>query len=228
MIFRFFADRDLQTIFYNTIIAEKWVCFKTCSYHLMLYNIQHKGECIMAYYHCSPTPGLSMLEPRKPESFEKPARVYLTTLLPMALMYAVRNYEYSYGYTKEGQIHFDEYFPNALEILYRGKSASLYLCDPRSTEPTKIPNEAVSEAAVPVVGETYIPDACEALLEQERLGALVIRRYHELPEEMLSWIRKVQTDIIKESDLINTPGPKADYYRAHYPDSWAMAEKENT
>ena len=65
-----------------------------------------------------------MLEPRKPESFEKPARVYLTTLLPMALMYTVRNYEYSYGYTKEGQIYFDEYFPNALELLYRGKSAA--------------------------------------------------------------------------------------------------------
>ena len=57
----------------------------------------------MAYYHCSPTAGLTVLEPRKPESFEKPARVYMTTLLPMALMYTVRNYEYSYGYTKEGQ-----------------------------------------------------------------------------------------------------------------------------
>ena len=65
-----------------------------------------------------------MLEPRKPETFEKPARVYMPTLLPMALMYTVRNYEYSYGYTKEGQIYFDEYFPNALEILYRGKSAA--------------------------------------------------------------------------------------------------------
>jgi hypothetical protein len=180
----------------------------------------------MAYYHCSPTAGLTVLEPRKPVSFEKPSRVYLTTLLPMALMYAVRNYEYSYGYTKEGQIHFDEYFPNALEILYRGKSASLYLCDPEKTESTKIPNEAISETAVPVISEIHIPDACEALLEQERLGALVIRRYHELPESMLDWIRKVQSDIIKEANLLNTPGPKADYYREHYPESWAIAEKE--
>lgn len=180
----------------------------------------------MAYYHCSPAAGLTVLQPRKPESFEKPARVYLTTLLPMALMYAVRNFEYSYGYTKEGQIHFDEYFPNALEILYRGKSASLYLCDPQSTELTKIPNEAASEAAVPVISETYIPDACEALLEQERLGTLVIRRYHELSEEMLKWIRKVQAEIIQKADLIHTPGPKADYYRTHYPESWAIAQKE--
>lgn len=177
----------------------------------------------MAYYHCSPTAGLTVLEPRKPKSFNKPAKVYLTTLLPMALMYAVGNYEYSYGYTKEGQIHFDEYFPNALEILYRGKSASLYLCDPESTETTQIPNEAASEKAVPVISETLIPDACEALLEQERLGTLLIRRYHELPEKMLDWIRKVQTEIIQEANLVHTPGPKADYYREHYPESWALA-----
>lgn len=180
----------------------------------------------MAYYHCSPSAGLTVLEPRKPEAFKKPPRVYLTTLLPMALMYAVRNYEYSYGYTKEGQIYFDEYFPNALEILYRGRSASLYLCAPEKTETTKIPNEAVSETAVPILSETHIPDACEALLEQERLGALVIHRYHELSERMLNWIRKVQTDEIREKNLLNTPGPMADYYREHYPESWAIAEKE--
>ena len=180
----------------------------------------------MAYYHCSPNAGLTVLEPRKPESFEKPARVYLTTLLPMALMYTVRNYEYSYGYTKEGQIYFDEYFPNALELLYRGKSASLYLCDPEKTQPTRIPNEAISETAVPVISETCIPDACEALLEQERLGTLVIHRHHELSDGMLNWIRKVEADGIRNSNLLNTPGPMADYYREHYPESWVIVERE--
>ncbi|MBQ9858771.1 MAG: hypothetical protein IJO77_07210, partial [Oscillospiraceae bacterium] len=82
----------------------------------------------MAYYHCSPCAGLTVLKPKKPMRFDKPSRVYLTTLIPMALMYAVKNYEYTYGYNKEGKIYFYESFPNALEILYRGKSASLYLC----------------------------------------------------------------------------------------------------
>ena len=181
---------------------------------------------MMAYYHCSPTAGLTVLEPRKPDSFTKPKGVYLTTLLPMALMYGIRNYEYSYGYTKEGQIYFDEYFPNALEVLYRGKKASLYLCDPRSTGTTRIPNEAVSEEAVPVIRETVIPDVCEALLEQERLGALVIYRYHELSERKLEWIRRVEADIIREKDMLNHDGPMADYYRTHYPESWAIVEAE--
>ena len=174
----------------------------------------------MTYYHCSPTAGLTALRPGKPKTFDKPARVYMTTLLPMALMYSVQNYEYTYGYTKDGQIHFDEYFPNELEILYRGKSASLYTCAPETIETTQIPNEAASARDVPVLSETVIPDAYEALLEHERLGTLVIRRHHELPDRMLEWIRKAEADVIRKHDLLNNPGPMADYYREHYPQSW--------
>lgn len=89
----------------------------------------------MEYYHCSPVAGLTTLQPKQPESFEKPAGVYMTTLLPMALMYAVRNYEYTYGYTREGQIYLDEYFPNALEILYRGKPACTGVLPALPTQP---------------------------------------------------------------------------------------------
>ena len=181
----------------------------------------------MAFYHCSPVSGLRILEPRKPTAFDKPARVYMTTLLPMALMYSIQNYEYTYGYTKEGQIYLDEYFPNALEILYRGKRASLYLCNPGTTETTQIPNEAISEVAVPILQEIVIPDACEALLEQERLGALVIRRYHELPERAYDWILKTEVDCIRKAGILHSPGPMADYYRTHYPESWAIVEREH-
>ena len=180
----------------------------------------------MAFYHCSPTSGLTILEPKKPESFDKPACVYMTTLLPMALMYGVRNYEYSYGYTKDGQIYFDEYFPNALEILYRGRSASLYLCNPQSTDTTRIPNEVISDVAVRVISETVIPDVCEALLEQERLGTLVVHRYHELSEKQLDWIRRVEAETIREKNLLKRGGPMADYYRMYYPESWAIVKAE--
>ena len=182
----------------------------------------------MPYYHCSPIAGLTQLQPGRPKPFDKPARVYMTTLLPMALMYCVQNYEYTYGYTKEGHIYLDEYFPNELEILYKGKSASLYICAPESTESTRIPNEAVSEAAVPVIEEIHIPDAMEALLEQERLGNLVINKYDTLSEQGLAWILKTQAEIIQKNELLNTPGPMADYYRTHYPDSWALAISEQS
>ena len=121
-----------------------------------------------------------ILEPRKPRSFDKPAGVYLSTLLPMALMYGVRNFEYTYGYTREGQIYYEEYFPGALEELYRGKRASLYFCEPNTVTIGAIPNEVVSTEAVAVAKEIEIPDVLEALREQERLGNLLIRRFEEL------------------------------------------------
>lgn len=180
----------------------------------------------MEFYHCSPIAGLKVLEPKRPENFEKPAAVYMTTSLPMALMYGIRNFEYSYGYTKDGQICYDEYFPNALEILYRGKQASLYWCAPIQTDTTKIPNEVVSAEAVSVLKEIVIPDVCEALLEQERLGALVVHRYEQLSAKMLEWIRDAEADEIRQRDLIRTGGPMADYIKRHYPESWAMVKRE--
>ncbi len=179
----------------------------------------------MNYYHCSPTPGIRQLEPRTPAAFTKPKGVYLTTLLPMALMYGIENYEYTYGYTKEGQIYLDEYFSDALNILYRGKSASLYICAPESTAPTRIPNEVISQNAVMVIQEIPIPDVYEALLEQEQLGTLIIRRYEELSEKQLAWIRQAEENTIRQHDLLHQPGAMADYYRIHYPESWAMACK---
>ena len=180
----------------------------------------------MTYYHCSPTAGIKLLEPRSPMLFTKPSGVYMTTLMPMALMYGVQNYEYTYGYTPEKLIRFEEYFPNELEVVYKGKSASLYICQPETVETTRIPNEAVSNMPVRVLQEIIIPDVYEALLEQERMGALLIRRYHEQSERMLAWIRKTETEIILEKDLLNKPGAMADYYRTHYPDSWEDAEKQ--
>lgn len=180
----------------------------------------------MIYYHCSPTPGLTVLQPRKPESFHKPAAVYLATLLPMALMYRIRNYEYTYGYTREGQIYLDEYFPNALELLYRGKSASLYLCSPMETKTTQIPNERISLEEVPILEEISIPDVLEALLEQERLGKLIIHRYSTLSQRKLDWILQAEADSIRELSLVGKDTPMAEYYRTHYPKSWAMVAAE--
>lgn len=180
----------------------------------------------MTYYHCSPTGGLQLLMPGKPKHFDKSPRVYLTTSLPMALMYGVRNYEYTYGYTKDGQIYLEEYFPNALEVLYRGKSASLYICGPEAVESTEIPNEAVSEEPVAILEEIQIPDVAQALLEQEKLGDLVIRRYEDLTEKEKAWILRAEADSIRKKDLLHNSGDEADYYRIHYPESWALAAQE--
>ena len=177
------------------------------------------------YYHCSPVSGITILEPRKPVHFDKPGRVYMTSLLPMALMYGIRNFEYTYGYTKEGQIYLDEYFQDAL-LMYKGQSASLYICDPEEAESTRIPNEWISSVPVPVLEEIRIPDVYEALLEEEKKGSLVICRYHTLSEGKRKWIFEAEKREILENGLLNTDSPRADYMRLHYPESWQAAEKE--
>ncbi len=178
------------------------------------------------YYHCSPIGGLTLLQPGKPRHFDKDARVYMTTSLPMALMYGVRNFEYTYGYTKEGQIYFEEYYPDALRLLYAGKSASLYECAPEVTETTRIPNEIVSSQPVRILREIRIPDVMEALLEQQRQGALIIRRYEELSPAMKAWIFRAELDEIKKRNLLHVPGPMAEYMKRCYPEVWAAAEAE--
>lgn len=178
------------------------------------------------YYHCSPVSGLTELLPQKPQNFDKRALVYMTTSLPMALMYGIRNFEYTYGYTKDGQIYYEEYFPDALRILYEGKSASLYECAPQETDHTQIPNEVVSPFPVKVLREIQIPDIIQALLEQERLGALVIYRYELLSARTRAWILRAEMAEIKRRGLLHIPSPMADYIKLRYPDAWESAVLE--
>ena len=180
----------------------------------------------MIYYHCSPTHNLTLLQPSVSKYFGKPRQVCMTVSLPMALFYAVKNFEYTYGYTGDGQIYYEEYFPDALRTLYAGKSASLYTCAPTDPQPTRIPNEFVSAQPVPVLSETFIPDAYEALLAEEAKGTLRIFRYETLSENRMDWIIQAEAAEIREKRLWETDSPEADYFRLHYPDSWRLAQRE--
>ena len=181
----------------------------------------------MTCYHCSPTPGLRWIMPSSNALFDAPKRVYMSSLLPMALMYGIRHFEYTYGFRYQaGQaqgMYYEEYWPGALEALYQGKAASLYICELGDYQATAKPHELVSHEAVPVLREEWVPDLLAALLEQERAGLLEIRRYGTLPPQALAWIRQAEAQTILKHGLLHTPGPFADYMRRHYPDSWQDA-----
>lgn len=184
----------------------------------------------MKLYHVSPAAGLTVLKPSVTEYFGKPRQVCLTALKPMALLYGIRNFEYTYGYTKERELFYEEYFPGALEELYRGKSASLYLCAWREgMETTQIPNEYVSDSEVAVEEEILIPDVYEALLEEERLGTMRVVRWPEISEKRRQWIVKAEMEVILENNLLGRDTAMARYMREKYPESWKLAldnEKE--
>lgn len=183
----------------------------------------------MTLYHCSPTPGLTVLKPSVTRYFGKPRQVCLTACLPMALMYGVKHFEYTYGYTREGQIYYEEYCLNALEELYRGKGASLYTCSLRpGMETTQIPNEYVTPSDVPVEDERFIPDLCAALLEQERLGTLKIVRWADMSPARRQWVLEAEAETVAEQDLLSRPdAPLARFIQEKHPASWALALKRS-
>lgn len=176
----------------------------------------------MQYYHGSPIGGLKWLRPGKP-CFDKPVRVYLTSLYPMALMYGIDNFEYAYGYTREGRMYLEEYFPNALEELYGGKSGYVYVCKPEKVESTRIPNEWLSEKAVEILDVIEIPDLKEELERQAKLGAIDIVGYEKMSPKMREWLLQTQAKVILDKNYLITPCPGASYMQTHYPESWELA-----
>lgn len=79
----------------------------------------------MKLYHCSPTSGLQVLEPNVTRYFGKPRQVCLAASLPMALFYGVKHFEYTYGYTREGVLYYEEYYPEAWR-KFIGDAAHLF------------------------------------------------------------------------------------------------------
>ena len=182
----------------------------------------------MILCHCSPTPGLRTLEPRVTPYFGKPSQLCLTELLPMALFYGIRHFEYPYGYTRAGELYYMEQFPGMLAELYGGKSASLYLCDEREDMAfTAIPHERVTANPVPVREEIPVPDLLAALREQERLGAVRLIPWEQVDEANRRWIVDAERREILDRGLLDRPEePMARYLRAKYPESWVLAREE--
>lgn len=144
----------------------------------------------MTYYHASPAGGLQVLELRKSPYFDKPTQVCLTSLRAMALFYLIRNYEYAYGYTRQGKLYFDEPFPDALKKLYAGKSGWLYTCEEGNYEKTEIPNEFVSSQPVRVLDAEYIPDAYEAFLHEQEAGNILLLDYAHFASDPEKFAKK--------------------------------------
>ena len=181
----------------------------------------------MTYYHASPTGGLQLLEPRKTLYFDKPTQVCLTSLRAMALFYIIRNYEYAYGYTRQGKLYFDDPFPDALKKLYAGKSGWLYTCAEGDYEKTEIPNEFVSAQPVRIIGAEYIPDAYEAFLREQEAGNILLLGYEHFasdPEKFAkkrAWLEKAISEEIRKKEIWKTPDSDcARYYRENYPEIW--------
>lgn len=160
----------------------------------------------MTFYHASPVPGLSVLEPRV-SNHGKPL-VYLSDCRENTLPYlsnAVEKYcreaglppqEFypkwgSYGFSPAGLLRLEEYWPNAAQETYQGVSGYIYSVEGEDFAPQPdIPHAFLSQRPVRITGREFIPDAYEALLQARQAGKIELRNYEENSPEMLRWIEK--------------------------------------
>ena len=168
-------------------------------------------------YHASQTPGIQTLEPRifndgTPRIYFSDKRENVLVYLSNAVEKTCREDGFahagkwqkwaSYGFTKDGRLHFEEYYENALEDTYKGVSGYIYSVERSDAmKPLpNIPNASYAETPVPVLSCEFVPDAMEAILDTERAGKIVITRYAELSEKMRDWIRRTTFDEYREAE----------------------------
>ena len=159
-------------------------------------------------YHASPVPDLNVLTPHV--SNHGKSLVYLSAKRENVLVYLSNAVEKhcretgfawngpwrkwaSYGFTKDGLLQLEEYYPNATCETYKGVSGYIYQVKNHecAIPQEDIPDAYVSEQPLTTVSFEFVPDAYEALLEAEADGLIVIKRYDELSEGMKRWLEKV-------------------------------------
>ncbi|MEY8310737.1 hypothetical protein AALA61_01860 [Oscillospiraceae bacterium 42-9] len=158
------------------------------------------------FFHASPVSGIQVLEPNI--SNHGISRVYLSRKRENVLVYlsnAIEKYCKETGFAHEGpwqkwasygfyegKLRLDEYYPNAIWDTYKDVSGYIYAADtvPGGEEQEDIPDAIVTGEPVPVLDCEYVPDAYEAILKAAESGLIIIRRYEEMAEQMLTWIQR--------------------------------------
>lgn len=173
----------------------------------------------MTLYHGSATPGITVLDPRF--SDPKDPHIYLTDCPALAVIYAhnpVKGGYFPYFVDKEGQLCYEEYFPNALD-LYKGFGGYVYTAEAEGLpQRENMPWAYKSAAPIPVTGCRSIPDLYGELLRLEESGELRIIRFRDLTEQKLQGIYKMLHREAQRESLKDHPESEyAQFYQAHFP-----------
>lgn len=164
----------------------------------------------MTFYHGSPIGNLTELKPVLSEH-GKPY-IYFATNPLVALLYAVKPVPkpfsfYPYGFDRDGNVVYSEYFENAFEILYKGKSGYLYQCyDLQNTEqPTQINCAYTCDESVKVDKVSHFPDLYEYFKVQENLGIFKIKSFNEISKKEMEMVIEDMENTIEKYNLKEQP-----------------------
>lgn len=167
----------------------------------------------MILYHGSSIPNIEVLDPLLANDEKK--SVFLTHSKVLATIYSHNpltrpNGFFSYWWSKDGKLYYDEYFENQLEAIYAGQKGYVYECEGEYPQMERMPWVYLSEGKVPVVNCIEIPNIYEQLLRYEQEGLLTVQRWSEVSPKQ----REVWGNVVKRSlanvDLTTPLG--AEYY----------------
>lgn len=119
------------------------------------------------------------------------------------------------GPDRDGVQHYLERFPDQLKILYQGREGFLYvpICE-RGLIRTK-GNSFESREDVAVVLQEYIPDVYTAILDEERVGHVIIHRYHEIDPQ-----KQRETALYIRDHMEDEGADKRAFYIKHFSPLW--------
>jgi len=159
------------------------------------------------FYHASKIAGITILIPHM--SNHGKSLVYFSTKRQNVLVYLSNAVEKhcrqvgfyhngvykkwaSYGFTKDGILRLEEYYPNATVDTYKGETGYIYSAEyiEKYYNLEDIPNAIISEHEVLVSGCEYIVDVYEAIQKAIKKGEIILQKYVENNQAKLNWIER--------------------------------------
>ncbi len=97
----------------------------------------------------------------------------------------------SYGFTQNGILRLEEYYPNATYDTYKGVSAYIYSTNLLSDaeELKGIPFAFTAGHSVAVENCEFIPDAYEEIMKAAENNEIVLEKYEDMNRKKLEWVK---------------------------------------
>ena len=185
----------------------------------------------MILYHGSSVPNLKELKPHISE--HKNPYIYFSTNMAVATLYTIHKIErpynwFPYGFNDNGVPVYMEYYPNALADVYRGQRGYIYQCRKTNdmSNPTNINCAYVCPKPVTIDKCIKMDDVYMNLLEYEKEGMLIIRRFEDLSDGQRVNIKKQMQQEILNYNLLSMPKcGYSKFIRERFPDVWENTAK---
>lgn len=184
-------------------------------------------------YHGSIIENIEVLEARSKLHSSDNRVVYLTSSIAYALVYiwdAEKNNNHTKHVTcgiRDGEVFYEEKFPNQLETFYKGVSGYLYCVDKEDTY--EVNNREYMYYSLHdkvVVKKIFVLDVYKELLKYEEMDAFKVYRYNEQTTEKKQQFLLMNAHYFIKTYFFDNDLEQVEFYKKYYHDSWALAWKE--